>query len=108
MAQSFAAFQLHKKFEITGPTIISKIIQIGNLISLKDNSLFFGKGFFGRKVKYRVLQAIPRAIFWLLIMQRYRRVFGRIGTSHKQLKDRWMSESRLHSLERGFLFLGLM
>jgi len=49
------------------------------------------EGFFlGRKLKYRVLQAIVHAIFWILWIQRTRRVFDGVETKREQLKDKWL------------------
>ena len=48
------------------------------------------KGFFGKRVKFKAFRAIPHAIFWLLWMERNRRVFDGVETSIEQLKDKWL------------------
>ena len=48
------------------------------------------EGFFGRRVKFKVLRAIPNAIFWLWGMERNMRVFVGVETSIERLKDQWL------------------
>jgi len=54
----------------------------------KFSELSVWEGFFGRRAKFEVFQAIADVIVWLLWMERNRRVFVGVETSLEWLKDK--------------------